>query len=675
VAFDRRSRLLAGGAAAWAVFAGQVAWAQDTAEGQVYEREFFARFAPQDARDMIDQVPGFSIRERDEARGLGQGGTNVLINGERVTSKDTSVLEILENTPVRAVVRIEVRDAASLGVTGLTGQVANVIIIRNELSGRFRYQPAFREGAKPQLTRGSVSVAGKRGDLAYTLGFSNAASRSFEEGPETVLFGSGAVEDRFERVRVFVEAPRVTTALTVPVGERSKLTLHGAAQAISVEQEEASFGFQDGTRRSKLSQDAWNANLAGELTSAIGKGRSLKLIASHKEDHTPLASDIVQRGEEAVVLSVIRYQQENVARESIGRAELSGKGKANETWEVASEIAYNQLENSDEIFLSGSSLGELNPAIDATELRAQSSITRGLKRGKAAFQLSGGAEWSQIDAETEESSRQETFLRGKGLATLAYDPSEAWTVRARAERSVGQLDLLDFAGRADLQEQRDQGQNIDLVPEQAWEAEFELQRNISKSEKIIFRLEGALIEDLLERTEVDGQDAIGNLDGGRYALAAVEGTLFTNRWGVDGGRLDFLGQRQTSRVEDHSDPDGEREISLRQEWTYRAAFRHDIPNTPLAYGTTVTNAARRTVYRFDEISWAETPQPSLSVFFEHKDVFGLNLVVTAGNLLNQDDVRERTIFNEARRLGVLDRIEARERIDNQVFSIALSGSF
>jgi hypothetical protein len=649
------------------------ALAQESAR-QVYDRAFFDRFAPQDARDMIDQVPGFSVRERDEARGLGQGGTNILINGERVTSKDTDVLEILENTPAGVVQRIEVADAAALGVTGLTGQVANVVIIRTELSGRFRYQPAFREGSQPRLTRGSVSVAGSRSDVAYTLGFTNGASRSFEEGPELVSFGSGATEDRFERVRVFVEAPSITTALTIPAGERGKLTLRGSARSISLEQEETSIGFGGGLRSSKLSQDAWNANVAAEYTRTDEAKRTLKLIASHKEDRSPLISDILGFGTEGEPNLVARFAQENDGRESIARAEFSGRTEKGGTWELAGEAAYNQLESEDVLVVNG---GEpsLSAPIDAAELRIQASATRGLKRDKLALQLSAGAEWSEIDAQSGALDRQEDFFRPKGLLTAAYDASEAWTLRARAERSVGQLDLLDFIGRADLQEERNQGQNIGLVPEQAWEAELELQRNISKNEKIIFRLESALIDDLLERGQVDGRDAVANFDGGRFALAAIEGTLFTKRWGLDGGRFDFLGQRQTSRVEDPSDPDEERQISLRQEWTYRANFRHDIPNTPYAYGSTVTNAARRTVYRFNEISWAETPEPQLSVFFEHKDIFGLNLVVTAGNLLNRPDVRERTIFTGARNLGNLNRIEARERTDNQVFSFALSGTF
>ncbi|MCQ8186168.1 hypothetical protein [Parvularcula maris] len=668
-----RGRLLAGTAAALGMFCAAGASAQE-ADRQVYDRAFFDRFAPQDARDMIDQVPGFSVRERDEARGLGQGGTNILINGERVTSKDTDVLEILENTPVRAVARIEVADAATLGVTGLTGQVANVVIIRSELSGRFRYQPAFRDGSQPRLTRGSVSVAGKRGDVAYTLGFSNGASRSFEEGPEVVTFGSGATEDRFERIRVFVEAPSITTALTIPTGERGKLTLRGSARSISVEQEETSIGFGGGLRNSKLSQDAWNANVAAEYTYTKHSGQTVKLIASHKEDRSPLISDILGFSGEGDRNLVARFAQENDGRESIVRAEFSGRTKKGGTWELAGEAAYNQLQSDDVLVVNG---GEpsLSDPIDAAELRVQGSITRGLKREDLAVQFSAGAEWSEIDAESGDLDRREDFFRPKGLLTAAYDASDKWTVRGRLERSVGQLDLLDFIGRADLQEERDQGQNIGLVPEQAWEGELEFQRKITANEKIIFRLEGALIEDLLERGQVDGRDAVANFDGARFGLAAVEGTLFTKRWGFDGGRFDFLGQRQTSRVEDPSDPDGERQISLRQEWTYRANFRHDIPNTPYAYGSTVTNAARRTVYRFNEISWAETPEPQLSVFFEHKDVFGLNLVVTAGNLLNRPDVRERTIFNTARNLGELNRIEARERTDNQVFSFALSGTF
>src|SRR5687768_610846 len=58
---------------------------------EVYTPADFARFAPRNALDMLRQVPGFTIVTQDQGRGLGQANDNVLIDGERVSSKSDSL--------------------------------------------------------------------------------------------------------------------------------------------------------------------------------------------------------------------------------------------------------------------------------------------------------------------------------------------------------------------------------------------------------------------------------------------------------------------------------------------------------------------------------------------------------------------------------------------------------
>ena len=56
------------------------------AEGaKSYTPADFTRFSPRTALDMLRQVPGFTILEQDERRGLGQATANVLINGQRLS--------------------------------------------------------------------------------------------------------------------------------------------------------------------------------------------------------------------------------------------------------------------------------------------------------------------------------------------------------------------------------------------------------------------------------------------------------------------------------------------------------------------------------------------------------------------------------------------------------------
>src|SRR5690348_3654061 len=121
---------------------------------RVYTLADFSRFAPKTAYDMLTQVPGFTIQTVDTStRGLGQASENVLINGQRVANKSGGAVDQLQRTPATNVERIEIVDAASLGIAGLTGQVANVILKQSKkASGQYEYIASARAHyAKPEF--------------------------------------------------------------------------------------------------------------------------------------------------------------------------------------------------------------------------------------------------------------------------------------------------------------------------------------------------------------------------------------------------------------------------------------------------------------------------------------------------------------------------------------------
>ena len=163
--------------------------ATGTAEKRVYMPADFARFAPKTAYDMLTEVPGFTIQTVDTSvRGLGQASENVLINGQRVANK-LGAVDQLQRTPAASVQRIEIVDAASLGIAGLTGQVANVILSETKkASGQFDYEANARAHfAKPELLGGSVSYSGKQGPVDYTFSVANNYGRGAIGGPILIL--------------------------------------------------------------------------------------------------------------------------------------------------------------------------------------------------------------------------------------------------------------------------------------------------------------------------------------------------------------------------------------------------------------------------------------------------------------------------------------------------------
>ena len=108
---------------------------QDADGGATYAPGYFTRFAPTDALDMLRQVPGFTIKSADQTRGLGEVTTNVLINGQRLSTKSDDIFTQLGRIPVSRVERIEIVDGAKFNIPGLTGQVANVVTRASGIAG------------------------------------------------------------------------------------------------------------------------------------------------------------------------------------------------------------------------------------------------------------------------------------------------------------------------------------------------------------------------------------------------------------------------------------------------------------------------------------------------------------------------------------------------------------
>jgi outer membrane receptor for ferrienterochelin and colicins len=169
---------------------------------RVYAPADFARFAPKTAYDMLVQVPGFTIHTADQERGLGQASENVLINGQRIANKSGGATDQLQRIPASNVDRIEIVDAASLGIAGLTGQVANVTLKQDQKSsGQFVYNPNWRAHfAKPEFLAGSVSYTGKSGLVDYTFSIKNDPGRGALGGPVYIHDRDGVLtEKRIER--------------------------------------------------------------------------------------------------------------------------------------------------------------------------------------------------------------------------------------------------------------------------------------------------------------------------------------------------------------------------------------------------------------------------------------------------------------------------------------------
>lgn len=64
-----------------------------------------------------------------------------------------------------------------------------------------------------------------------------------------------------------------------------------------------------------------------------------------------------------------------------------------------------------------------------------------------------------------------------------------------------------------------------------------------------------------------------------------------------------------------------------------------------------------------------------NVFVEHKDLFGLTVRVTAGNIVNDRSRWDRIVYAGRRNSAPIDFIAARNRLIGPIFSLSVRGTF
>lgn len=654
-------------------------------DGRTYSQADFARYSPTTAYDMVRQIPGFTIIEQEERRGLGQGGVNVLINGERFSGKSNDAVAALSRISAANVTRIEVRDAATLNIPGLSGQVVNIIADVGGISGTFSYSPQFRaHNTEARLYTGEISVNGTLGPVEYTLGIANVADsfRSGNDGIERVFDGAGNLTDeRYEVLTVYGDRPRLSGTFRVDGPGSSVGNLNLSYERFYFDAREDSERFPlDAVARFRLLEERereWNYEIGGDYEFALGPGR-LKLIGLRRREHSPFDQTAVFTFADDAPSSGSRFSRIADETETIGRGEYSWRmGGAD--WQFSVEGALNSLDNVSRFFTLDP-VGDFNeiplPGGVATvkEERAEANLTYTRPLSPSlTLQASLGAEYSTI-SQMSETDLSRSFFRPKGFVSLAWTASPNLNLRARLERRVGQLDFGDFVSSVNVSSGNENASNPNLVPPQSWIAELSGTRSLGPWGSITARLFHESITDIVDQIPVGPDaEAVGNLDSAvRYGLEWTS-TLNFDPIGLRGAKLDLTVNLQRSRL---TDPlTGERRpISEDQQSYIEAEFRHDLPGTEIAYGLQLERFRGAPGYRLNEFSHAMTRPAFIGAYLEHKDVLGLRVRAGVFNLIGSRDDFYREVYVD-RRDGPIAFIEDRSRRIGPIFSLSINGSF
>ncbi|WP_026147787.1 TonB-dependent receptor plug domain-containing protein [Robiginitomaculum antarcticum] len=678
-----RKPLLAVASSLTLMTAALPAFAQ-TANQQSFDQEYFKQYAPRTALDMIAQVPGFSLEGASDRRGLGQGGANVLINGERLTGK-TDVGSQLNRIPATNVVRVEIKDGASLSIPGLSGQVANIVTSKGKgLSGTWSWESTLRDRNEPNFSHIHFTVSGEKGPLSYTAELRSEAFRQAGYGREDLIDASGTVFETRDEIGYDIgQTPGVTLDLAWKPKEEHVGNLN-------LEYNHSNYGGSETSQRTagtsrgndvftlaRFSEDEWNAKIGADYEFPFLNGK-LKTIAYNRFEHSPTQSqfEVFTSPDNRADGSIFnRVADES---ESILRTEYSWIPSEGRDWQISLEGALNTLDIDADLQVLDGGAYRPEPLKGASskveEIRTEASITHSRKMSeKWNLQASLGAEYSEISQSNGGLTRD--FFRPKGFIASTYKPSDSFSIRTKVEREVGQLNFFDFISSVDISDDFNTTGNINLVPAQSWNLETEFDKDFGDGNSLKIRVYGELITDLVDRIPIGKNgDAVGNIDEAMlYGLDSTL-TLKGEKWGYKGTELTLKANVQDSDVDDPL-TGGSRRLNNASIYNTQLSFRHDIENTDYAYGFGLYRSEGSPDFRLRTISEAKFNAPDSSIFVEHKDIMGLKLRLTAFNLFDFTQEAQRQIFTDRRDIGTLDFTEFRRRKYGRTLSLELSGTY
>ena len=686
-AYLSRLSLLLGSAALFASpVAAQTSPQAPVSAKRVYTPADFARFAPKNAYDMLIQVPSFTIRSADQERGLGQASENVLINGQRIANKSGGAIDQLQRTSAESVDHIEIVDAASLGIAGLSGQVANVILKATRAgSGQFEWRPGFRAHyAEPEFAAGLISYSDKAGPVDYTLSVKNDNGRGAFGGPIRIYDRNHVLtETRHEIYHSEYDQANLQAKLGIdgPGSSVGNLTLGYTPYwnpAVRTDERLLVTGEQR-SRRNETKLNGYYADINGDYEFALGSGR-LKLIGLRHWEHEPrVTTQVLTFDSSGADSTGTRFSRDTHLGETVLRGEYRWKTGEND-WQVSLERAFNSLDQKGRLFqLSPDEQFVEVPFPEGTgkvtEIRYESIATfsRPLSPN-LDLQFAAGAEISQLDrVDDREPARK--FFRPKGSLTLGWRPSKGWDVSLKLRRRVGQISFYDFLAQPQLSQDRENAGNPNLVPPQSWEIETEFARDLGPWGKTRLNLHYYRVEDIIDVIPI-GEDGegIGNLPQANRIGAESVSTFQFDPIGWKGAKLDLTIGGEWTSVRDPLTGQ-KRPISGVQDLWGTAQIRHDIPGTPFAWSTYLQyrhyakNYFLTEVYRGLDLPWIA------GFYIEHKNLLGLNVRFTVDNVLNGRHLLDRTVYTGFRDTHPISSIEKHNQLVGPIFELSIKGTF
>ena len=679
---NRFNALLLGGFISIATTGSALAQAVADNGRTVYEAAYFQTYSPSNALDIVQRVPGFTLDVGSgEVRGFGQAAGNVVINGNRPSSKNDTLDTILARIPAARVLRVELGTGDLFGAeySGRT-QVLNLVLTdAGGLAGTINVA-VRRDFTGTLAPEGSVSLLLRRGPSTFnaSVGINN---RLFpEEGTDVITNPAGDLVELREKFNDIADRSGFVTASWEHQGGENRIAhLNFRADGGQFELDQTNDVFPAGgtVRDDRLRQDyrfrRWE--LGGDVTRPF-LGGGLKLIGLVTRRHRDREDNSFNRIQGQTIGGFVQEQVDD-RDESLLRLVWSRSNLGGWSVEAGAEGVLNRLDSNVDLFSvgAGGALTPIDLPVDqavVTEYRGEAFVNAGRSLADN-LRMDLGLVYESSRLTVRGDTQAERTLRFlKPRAAFDWRPGNGWHSTLSITRTVSQLNFEDFISAADLASDRVNGGNPDLVPQRAWEvlAMVEhpiLGEGVAKVELGYNAI--SLVQDRVPTPE--GFDAPGNLGSGTQAF--VRGTLDMplGRLGIRGGRLTLNGTLQSTSVEDPYTLENRR-FSGYTSSQFQAQFRQDLGR--FAWGSNYYHGPPFTFFRRNELDTFDQID-FLEAFVEYRPTQRTTIALGLDNILDAPGIRDRIFFTPDRSTPDPSLFEFRERFGRRRVSLRFRHSF
>ena len=604
-----------------------------------YPASYFATSNTNSAFDMVGRIPDFSLDTGNAVRGFEGAAGNVLINGQRPSSKTDALDAILQRIPIGKVERIDVIRGGAPGID-MQGKtvIANVVLKKD---GAMRGLLALADNH----VNDGRSLTGVRmeGSGGLAGGRTWEASGRFGMGADDGS-GPGHNEVRFRNGRPPQIADIKTYGTdmlwqfsgayeTPALGGRLRVNGYINLEKFKQPEQDVFTSPAPDAEAFYYSQVTHETETGARYSRAFGPATDMELVALRTTRHrtTQQFSDDLHP---AVTGSDAHdaFFNDGDSSETILRGVLKHRFSQKLSLEAGVENADNKLDSRTRFTAGGAPLQLPAANVQVEEKRTESFV-------KLAW--SPLTDWT-VDAalryESSDITSRGDVLLSKSLAfpkprlTIAWTPVPATQFRVRVEREVGQLDFNDFVASTSLTSAVGvTSGNPNLNPQQDWVLEGQVEQKLWTGSSIVVAGRHFKLKDVVDRGPVFVQgggvfDQPTNIGAGTQDEIQVTATLSLDSFGWKGALLKGDVTKRWSEVTDPTTHE-KREISRLHPIDWSVNFSQDLPEHHASVGFDLYSGWRQTSYRFNFVEnlkiksflkpYAEwKPRPDLSVRVE-----------------------------------------------------------